>query len=153
MHGLKHNRTNSFRTQINTGYLPSENSIDHAGCFGKYQFETGQEKERLFSTIYSSAYSPDPISGEMEHYICVGMNSCKDGEGFYQHGGRPPLALALTVDISGSMSSGDKLTNAKTAMLTGLLPRLKPTDRCNSQICSLSVDSHAGWRFLPLTIA
>lgn len=73
--------TNTFRMQMDGGFLPSENSIDHAGCFGKYQFETGFEKERLFSTIYTSAYSPDPISGQMEHYICVGMNSCKDGAG------------------------------------------------------------------------
>lgn len=85
--------------------------------------------QRLFSTVYSSAYSPDPISGEMEHYICVGMNSCKDGEGFYKHGGRPQLALSLTIDISGSMRADSKLENAKKAMLTGLLPQLKPADR------------------------
>lgn len=85
--------------------------------------------ERLFSTVYSSAYSPDPISGAMEHYIYVGMNSCKDGEGFYKHGGRPQLALSLTLDISGSMQADNKLENAKKATLTGLLPRLKPEDR------------------------
>lgn len=49
--------------------------------------------------------------------------------GFYEHGGRPPLALVLTVDVSGSMSSDNNLEHAKSAMLTGLLPRLKPTDQ------------------------
>lgn len=49
--------------------------------------------------------------------------------GFYEHGGRPPLALVLTIDVSGSMSSDNNLEHAKSAMLTGLLPRLKPTDQ------------------------
>src|SRR5690606_21203499 len=89
---------------FSSDYLPPETSITHEGLYAEYFFETGSEKEKLFSCNWNYALSSDPISSSPVFYLCCCMNSCLDGDGLRKVG-RPPLNLIVGLDISGSMSS------------------------------------------------
>ena len=68
---------NNFRENIKNGYLPISTDITYNGLFYDYYFNTGKTKasEELFSPSYSMAVSKDPISGQYEYYMTVGLNS------------------------------------------------------------------------------
>lgn len=137
---------NNFRENIMQGYLPLPSDVTHEGLFYDYYFDTGQAKEckKLFCPSYSYAVSKDPISGEPQHYLSVGLNS---GLQDFQ---RKKLNSVVVLDFSGSMGSPfdqyyyDRFGNrveqkedesGKTKMqiadesVIGLLDHLKPEDR------------------------
>ena len=92
---------NNFRDNIDEGYLPIPSDLSHEGLFNEYYFDTGGDRActSLFCPSYSTAVSPDPLSGETERYLTVGLNSgITDFE-------RKTLNLVVVLDISGSMSS------------------------------------------------
>ena len=93
----------SFRTNIENGYLPLIDSITYEGLFYEYFFETGAAEEcnELFCPSYAQAVSLDPLSGEEEYYLAVGLNSGMKESDFQ----RKKLNLVVVMDISGSMSS------------------------------------------------
>ena len=94
---------NNFRENIKNQYLPLTTDITHEGMFYEYTFDTGKTEEstELFSPSYSYAVSNDPISGEPEYYLSVGLNSNIKESDFI----RKKLNLVVLLDISGSMSS------------------------------------------------
>ena len=95
---------NNFRENIEEGYFPISTDITYNGLFYDYSFDTGninQASEDLFSPSYSTAISKDPISGENEYYITVGLNSNIKENDF----SRKKLNLVVLLDISGSMGS------------------------------------------------
>jgi len=106
----------SYSSAIEARLFPSESSIEHEGIIYDYQFETGSESEKLFKPVYSIARTKDPLSELPEYYICVGLNSKLDGEGFYKHGGRPPLNLVIVLDISDSMRSPFSYNESKSKL-------------------------------------
>ena len=94
---------NNFRENIKQGYLPLFTDITYEGLFYDYYFDTGNKEkcDELFCPSYSSAISKDPISGEENYYVSVGLNSGIKESDF----DRKKLNLVVVLDISGSMSS------------------------------------------------
>jgi Ca-activated chloride channel homolog len=137
---------NNFRENIKHDYLPLPTDVTYEGLFYDYYFETGavRECQKLFCPAYSYAVSRDPISGELQYYLSVGLNSgIKDFK-------RKKLNLVVVLDYSGSMGSPfdqyyyDRFGNkveleekelGKTKMqiadesVVALLGHLKPEDR------------------------
>lgn len=133
----------NFRENIENGYFPLITDITYNGLFSEYYFDTSNEKvpennEDLFYPTYSSAVSKDPITGEEEYYLSVGLNSNIKEEDFK----RKNLNLVLVLDISGSMQSGfnsyyynlEEENESKTKMqvakesINMLIDRLGPND-------------------------
>jgi Ca-activated chloride channel family protein len=92
---------NNFRENIEQGYLPLPSDVTYEGLFYDYYFDTGalQECRKLFCPSYSYAVSRDPVSGEPQYYLSVGLNS---GLQDFQ---RKKLNLVVVLDFSGSMGS------------------------------------------------
>ncbi len=97
------NDIQTFRDNIAEGYLPNPSSLTYEGLFYEYFFDTGQQEacEELFCASYVQTASADPISGETDHYLSVGLNSGITEADFE----RRPLNLIIVMDISGSMGS------------------------------------------------
>lgn len=95
----------NFRENIEKGYLPLASAITTEGVFNEYYFDTGMKEtekaDQLFYPTYTSAVSRNPVTGELENYISVGLNSNLDEDEFK----RRKLNLVVVLDISGSMGS------------------------------------------------
>ena len=93
---------NNFRENIQNGYLPLPTDITYEGLFYDYYFDTGirEPTRKLYSPSYSYAVTRDPLSGETEYYLSVGLNSGMKEEDF----ARKKLNLVIVIDSSGSMS-------------------------------------------------
>lgn len=94
----------NFRDNIDNGYLPSPTDITHQGLYFQYYLDRGQsqECEQLFCPSYSQAVSADPLTGEREEFMTVGLNSNMAADEFE----RKNLNIVLVLDISGSMGRG-----------------------------------------------
>ncbi|MBT4856571.1 VWA domain-containing protein [Candidatus Uhrbacteria bacterium] len=97
------NDIQTFRDNIAEGYLPNPSALTYEGLFYEYFFDTGKQEEcsELFCASYVQTASEDPISGEVDHYLSVGLNSGITEADFE----RLPLNLIVVMDISGSMGS------------------------------------------------
>ena len=136
----------NFRENIEQDYLPLPTDVTYEGLFYDYYFDTGEATEckKLFCPSYSYAVSLDPVSGQPQYYLSVGLNS---GITDFQ---RKKLNLVVVLDFSGSMGSpfdqyyydrfGNKVEqeadeSGKTKMqiadesVVALLGHLKPDDR------------------------
>lgn len=93
----------NFRKNIENGHLPKTTALTVEGLYYEYFFDTTTRQgcEELFCPTYLRAISPDPLSGDDNHYLAIGLNSGMDVADF----GRKPLDLVVVLDISGSMSS------------------------------------------------
>ncbi|HEY9207130.1 MAG TPA: VWA domain-containing protein [Candidatus Methanoperedens sp.] len=91
----------NFRENIEKGYLPLPTDVTFEGLAYGYYFQTAQagKCKKLFCPSYSYAVSRDPLSGELQHYLYVGLNS---GVADFR---RNKLNLVLVLDRSGSMST------------------------------------------------
>lgn len=91
----------TFRRNVQEGYLPIPESIAYEGLFHEYYFDTGGDGscDSLFCPTYTPAVTPDPLSGETERYLSVGLDSGLSQAEF----DRPNLNLVVVLDISGSM--------------------------------------------------
>lgn len=92
---------NNFRENIKAGYMPLSTDITYEGLFYDYYFDLGQTEEckKLFCPFYSYALTNDPISGDPQTYLSVGLDSgITDFE-------RKSLNLMVVLDYSGSMGS------------------------------------------------
>jgi Ca-activated chloride channel family protein len=94
---------NNFRQNVEEGFLPLPSDMPYEGLFYDYYFDTGSagECDSLFCPRYSPAISADPLSGETERYLSVGLNSGLDADDFE----RKRLNFVVVLDVSGSMSS------------------------------------------------
>lgn len=93
----------TFRRNVYEGFLPIPQSMTYEGLFGEYYFDTGGDGScgSLFCPTYTPAASPDPLSGETERYLSVGLDSGLAQSEFE----RPRLNLVIVLDVSGSMSA------------------------------------------------
>jgi Ca-activated chloride channel family protein len=92
----------TFRRNVEEGYLPIPESLSYEGLFYDYYFETGGGAcERDFCPQYAPAVTADPLSGETERYVTVGLDSGIAADEFE----RKRLNLVVVLDISGSMSA------------------------------------------------
>jgi Ca-activated chloride channel family protein len=88
----------NFRKNIQNNKLPHPDSISHEGILYDYEFNIGvREKNTLFYPNYEQAVSKNPVTGDKERYLTVGLDSGIDS---FE---RPPLDLMFAIDISGSM--------------------------------------------------
>ncbi|MBU1108483.1 MAG: VWA domain-containing protein [Candidatus Riflebacteria bacterium] len=95
----------AFRLNIQQNKLPDPSTITFEGLFYDYYFDTGlgeNNPDWLFTPSYSAAKAVNPISGEIENFMSVGLNSNLDESKF----ARKRLNLVIVLDISGSMGSG-----------------------------------------------
>ena len=93
----------TFRRNVEEGYLPIPESLSYEGLFYNYYFDTGGDGScsSTFCPTYAPAVSADPLSGETERYLTVGLDSGIASNEF----DRKRLNLVVVLDISGSMSS------------------------------------------------
>jgi len=93
----------NYRRNIEEGYLPIPTDLSYEGLFYDYYFDTGDPGScsALFCPAYSTAITADPLGGERERYLTVGLNSGLAKSEFE----RKTLNLVVVLDISGSMSS------------------------------------------------
>lgn len=101
---------NNFRANLDKGCLPQPSDLTFEGLFYDYSFETGKstlpvveaggQPRRLFYPTYACAVSRNPLTGETERYLAVGLNSDLKEAEF----ARKKLNLVVVLDISGSMS-------------------------------------------------
>lgn len=91
----------TFRRNVYEGFLPIPEAMSYEGLFHEYYFDTGGDGncQSLFCPTYTPAITDDPLSGETERYLSVGLDSGLAKSDFE----RPPLNLVLVLDISGSM--------------------------------------------------
>ncbi|MFW6435631.1 MAG: vWA domain-containing protein, partial [Halovenus sp.] len=137
----------TFRRNVYEGYLPIPETMAYEGLFHDYYFDTGGDGNcpSLFCPTYTPAVTDDPLSGETERYLSVGLDSGLATSEFE----RPPLNLVIVLDISGSMSASfdeyyyDKFGNEQrvegetdrpkievaTGVLADLTEQLRPEDR------------------------
>lgn len=137
----------NFRTNIENGYLPSIDSITYEGLFYEYLFETGEKQacSDLFCPRYAKAVSVNPLTGEEEYYLSVGLESGLVEQDFE----RKKLNLVVVLDISGSMGAAfdqyyydaqgtrheidssvfDSKMSVAIQSIVGLLDHLNPDDR------------------------
>lgn len=94
---------NNFRENIFNGFLPLPTDVTYEGLFYDYYFDTGNDDvcEGLFCPSYISEISPDPLTGNLEYFLSVGLNSGISEADF----ARKKLNLVVVLDKSGSMSS------------------------------------------------
>ncbi|WP_435348063.1 vWA domain-containing protein [Haloarchaeobius sp. HRN-SO-5] len=94
---------NNFRRNVEEGFLPLPTDMPYEGLFYDYYFDTGASGDcsSLFCPSYAPAVSADPISGETERYLSVGLNSGLDADDF----DRKRLNFVVVLDVSGSMGS------------------------------------------------
>lgn len=92
---------NNFRENISNNYLPLPTDVSYEGLFYDYYFDTGETEptDKLYSPSYSYAVTRDPISGQTEYYVAVGLNSGMKESDFQ----RKKLNLVIVLDNSGSM--------------------------------------------------
>jgi Ca-activated chloride channel homolog len=92
---------NNFRQNVKNNYLPLPTDITYEGLFYDYYFDTGAQEatDKLFAPSYSYAVTRDPLSGQTEYYLSVGLNSGMKEEDF----SRKKLNLVIVLDDSGSM--------------------------------------------------
>lgn len=92
-----------FRRNVREGYLPQPAALPYEGLFYDYFFDTGDTGSctDLFCPTYSTAVTDDPLSGDSEQYLSVGLDSGLSGDEFE----RKTLNLAVVLDVSGSMDS------------------------------------------------
>jgi len=93
----------NFRENIHNNFLPLPTDITHEGLFYDYYFETNKKEEcdELFCPSYDLMTSHDPLSGKLDYFMSVGLNSNLKATDFE----RKPLNLVIVLDISGSMGS------------------------------------------------
>ena len=94
---------NVFRRNVEEGFVPQPTDVQPEGVYHDYYFETNLSApcEARFCAAYDRAVSEDPLSGEREQYLAVGLNS-----GITQAQlQRQKLNLIVVLDTSGSMSS------------------------------------------------
>jgi Ca-activated chloride channel family protein len=93
----------SFRENVAEGFTPQPEAISDEGLFYDYYFETGggADTEALFSPRYATAVSEHPLTGSIERYLSVGLESTLSADDFE----RPRLDLVCVLDVSGSMDS------------------------------------------------
>jgi len=137
----------TFRRNVHEGYLPIPETMAYEGLFHDYYFDTGGDGSctSLFCPTYTPAVTEDPLSGEHERYLSVGLDSGLATSEFE----RPPLNLVIVLDISGSMNGSfdeyyyDKFGNKQrvegetdrpkievaTDVLADLTEQLRPEDR------------------------
>ncbi|MBQ3409452.1 MAG: VWA domain-containing protein [Clostridia bacterium] len=142
------NNAKNFRENIKNGYLPLSTDITYNGIYSEYYFDTGvvnRDSDELFYPSYSMAVSTNPVNGEKEYYMSVGLNSNIKESDF----NRKKLNLVIVLDISGSMSSSfssyyyDKKTTMDQSISNKT--KMKIAEECvNSLIDQLNPDDRIG---------
>ena len=99
----------SFHSQAGRSFFPSPASIAYEGVYYQHFFSVPPTDHDVIKVSCSAVTSPDPLSREDDHFLCLGVSSKYDGPGLRRHGNRPPIELVFVLDISGSM--GDTFRN------------------------------------------
>lgn len=134
----------SFRQNIKNNYLPLSTDITYNGLYSEYYFDTGVSNNRsdeMFYPSYSCAVSTDPLSGEKEYYLSVGLNSNIKESDF----NREKINLVIVLDISGSMSSSFDSYYYDNKAVSDNKSKMKIAEECvNNLIDKLNPDDRLG---------
>ena len=98
------NDASNFRENVANGYTPQPDSLAPEGLFHDYRFPTRGDTDAagMFVPTSSQSVSTNPVTGDEERYVAVGLDSSLPVSEFE----RPPLDLVAVLDVSGSMQSG-----------------------------------------------
>ena len=107
----------NFLAAQSHGAYPLPSSLTHEGALYSHYFQVAPTSEEVVKCDFTTASSPDPISGELDHFLCVGTSSKYDGGGMRRLGGRGPVQLVFVLDVSGSM--GGRFRNLNSKMMRG----------------------------------
>jgi hypothetical protein len=134
-------------TSIDSSHL-TPSTISYEGIFAQHYFDA-PPTDQIVNVSFTTASTRDPLSGTIDHFLCLSATSKYDGSGLRLLGGRPPVALVFVLDISGSMgeefhtksskqlrsgvtvgNQSEKKTKLEAAVdaLVGLLENLKESD-------------------------
>jgi len=93
----------NFRENVREGYVPQPAALAYEGLVHDYRFPArgDTDAEGLFVPTCTQSVSSNPLTGEVERYLSVGLDSSLSTEEFE----RPALDLVAVLDVSGSMSS------------------------------------------------
>ncbi len=134
----------AFRKALDDGKIPAPSSLDAAGFFAEH-FTTlpAPTCGKTFCLHGMTAVAPDRVRGGDWTLLQMGMNSPIDPATVK----KPSLDIAVVLDRSGSMSSGDKIGYARTGV-KHLVDALGPEDR----LTFIIFDSVAETKFGPATV-
>jgi Ca-activated chloride channel family protein len=113
-----------FREILLAGGIPGPETIDDLGFFAEHKIAMPAAECGHDVCIHGMlGVMGNMISGSNCTIVMLGMNTPIDPETLE----RPPLNLAIAVDLSGSMA-GEPIERLRTGLLT-MLPALEPEDR------------------------
>ncbi|QZY01152.1 vWA domain-containing protein [Halobaculum rubrum] len=93
----------NFRENVREGHVPQPDALTYEGLVHDYRFPArgDTDAEGLFVPTCTQSVSSNPLTGEVERYLSIGLDSSLSTEEFE----RPALDLVAVLDVSGSMSS------------------------------------------------
>ncbi|WP_284014862.1 vWA domain-containing protein [Halobaculum litoreum] len=93
----------NFRENVREGYVPQPDALAYEGLVHDYQFPArgDTDAEGLFVPTCTQSVSSNPLTGGVERYLSIGLDSSLSAADF----DRPALDLVAVLDVSGSMSS------------------------------------------------
>ena len=100
------------------GKLPPPDGLTHESVYSQHSFPFEMNDNQLLCADCYGGNAIDPISGQSEAYMTVGLRTKFDGKGVRTYG-RPRLNLVVVIDSSGPMNGS-----------------LQSTSRLNSSIIS-----------------
>lgn len=146
------NARHSVQAKVASGYTPEPAAIDEGELFAGRGFEAGKrlESDSMFVPRCGVAASEHPITGAVERYLTVGMESTLPTMAFQ----RPRLDLVVVLDVSASMGcpvdeyyydggeqqahTGGETTklDAATGVLCTITEQLREDDRLGVVLCN-----------------
>ncbi len=127
----------NFREKLEKGIIPEPSDLTYEGIFYDYYFDLNNKEQKqdcknLFCPKYSTAVSRNPITGEKEYFMTVGLGSNISADDFK----RKALNIAVVLDISGSMGDffdGNYGNESKMEIalksVNNMIDHLRPDDR------------------------
>ena len=117
----------NYEDSLAAGLLPPRSSMTHEAIYGRYHFDhtplhakeivktsnhvppeysnstdtIDVAKEAGLQPMFSGASKRDPLSGEIEYYLSVGLKTAFDGKRNF----RPALRAIFVIDTSGSSAN------------------------------------------------
>ena len=112
--------SSKYTRHTNNHNVPSSTTLTHEGTINENSYKLKQKETKLLSNFeLSYASIKNPISQKREYFIGILSKSKYDGVGL-----REPIDIGISIDISGSMSSGmntkgeSRLDIAKKSLIT-----------------------------------
>ena len=139
---------NNFRENVLHNLSACGDNLTFNGIISEYFFDYGQKEtqEILNFKLFQSNFN-NPLNSQKESYVGLAFQSKFDGNGIKEHG-RPPAAIVICLDISGSMGSPmNQNEKTKIEVAKGVLKTLVKTLKKDDYIAIVLFESTASTLF------